>query len=153
MVNGPNVYAYVLGNPVQYSDPDGRFVYIPLLILLALGSLVALYGTAKIGCVLSHLKHRARQIQQANWIHSDKWFHCMGMCEAKKNCGVGAEAIARRLGIVRELYQHEPVDDQIGDLSANETGLAACDNETCEEACSDLNPNPGLFQPSDWPSR
>ena len=31
MIDGPNMYGYVGGNPVMYSDPDGRFIVLATL--------------------------------------------------------------------------------------------------------------------------
>jgi hypothetical protein len=163
MIDGPNEYGYVNGKTIHLSDVLGLAICRdpvsgdPRLCPEDVNETYA--------CVTRYLKHRARQIEQANWRGSDKWFHCMGMCEATQNCGQGAGKLARLLGEIREWWQNRNNNDPINvkdskeDLHANDVGISGASScQGCEDVCNQFNPNPdpndpkGHFDPGRWPS-
>ena len=94
---------------------------------------------------------------EANIMGARYWFHCMGMCEAKKNCYVGGVR-AWIWGAQREIFQLIPhFEWDTDDWRANWHGVTCPESQTCEERCDKYNSNPNAqgdpyLDPSDWPA-
>ena len=96
MVDGPNVYAYVMGNPVTYVDPDGQAIFLPLLFVMGLVSLVAL---------LPALRY-TEQLQFGGTVVGDgAWLSGLFSCKGMKFCIGMATAM---VGVSGDVYLFSP---------------------------------------------
>ena len=123
MVDGPNMYGYVGGNPVKYKDYLGLHKPIPPI------------------CVGSILNDYRKQMMDDNTIGNDKYFHCLGHCEAKKQCGNNAVADfwLWTYEIIREdlwgRLKGDPRQDAADDRKANYHGKTCPKDEDCKNRC------------------
>ncbi len=132
MVDGPNVYAYVGGNPANAADPLGAWLINPN------GD-----PSTQIGCAIQKLWQAYREMKRANWIGADKYFHCKGNCEAAK-CGDAGAGMAAVISWLREIYgrwwKGDPVYDMLADMEANSWGSECPDDMDCGDRCRKYRP-------------
>jgi RHS repeat-associated protein len=100
--------------------------------------------------VIRILKSRSWDMEKKNFIGDDKFYHCLGMCEAA-SLGAAEAAFAVTLGIIREInqqYRHgDPASESAADNRANGQGIAAGRRGVdCLQACTNLMP-PGMTYP------
>jgi RHS repeat-associated protein len=87
---------------------------------------------------------------QANTLHSDHYFHCLGNCEANRR-GPGGRAASQFISYWREVYgvmKGDPWDEINADFAANSWGRNAPPDQSCPVTCSGFLP-PSL--PPDFP--
>ena len=134
-VIGLNGQPGLYDSPSINHDPDGR---IPLVD--ALGELYKGY----------------KQMKDANVINSDKWFHCMAMCNASKKSGdpglVDTLARFREIGDLikgrfdrpkhasgpkkgQPFTNEEHAQDSLDDMKANRQGFNCPKDKDCKKQC------------------
>lgn len=150
---GVGTYVYVGGSPVESADPLGleapfsgnngghvvsweRGRRIPVL--------------SPLGQVLDILRRRANDMVRKNYVGSDKFYHCLGMCEAA-SLGMLDASIANTAGVAREMYQQygkgEPAGECAADNEANGRGVAGgLKRMNCVDSCRSLIPE-GMIYP------
>lgn len=138
LAGGLNTYTYVDGEPVDRVDPLG--------LQDRLGGFKPPGKPPRIpvGTVKEILYRHANEMQAKRWIGSDKFYHCMAMCEAA-SLGEEEAAIAGAAGHLRELnqqYRHgNPREECDADRAANLTGLrAGRAGKVCTSACATYKP-------------
>lgn len=136
-VDGPSVYGYAVGSPAMAVDPDGRLILWPT---------TDIYGGILGG--LDFLRNYS-DMRTANFIQSDKYFHCKANCEASKR-GRGGYAVAICISNTREWYDATvkgyPRSDSTGDHVANVMGRIGAklgQGQSCARICQFFRP-PGL---------
>ncbi|MDR2549862.1 MAG: hypothetical protein LBD10_06675 [Desulfobulbus sp.] len=84
-----------------------------------------------------------RNMSDANTIGSDKYFHCMGHCQAAKR-GLGGRDASELIGEDRELtdghLKGDSRSDCDADRKANAQGRDSNSNISCSQSCSSLRP-------------
>lgn len=148
----PNLYGYVLGDPVNGFDPYGLYDLFPVGDVLGDGQ--EAQGTifeATMDFVDNYL-----DLREANTIGADAYFHCIANCEATSRGGYG-EATADVIGFCREVSDYtqasggeidvEAAGQSLADLLANEVGQeAARQGLVCRLACDPFRP--GALSPA-----
>jgi RHS repeat-associated protein len=134
-VGSINVFVYASLNPLRNSDPLGLFD-----VFTSLGDFAA---DAYIG--LEFLRQTANEMVERKGVGDDKFFHCLGNCEATKQGegGAAASAVASEL---RELWQQhrrgDPKAECDADRKANRAGQeAGAAGGDCIAKCQSLLPS------------
>jgi len=133
---GMNLYAYVGGNPISYTDSTG---------LLGFG--LTEFISSAIGADIDFAKNYF-DMRQANTIGADKYFHCKANCEAASR-GVGGVFEASILSEFRELMDEYIKRDSSeacnADRRANNHGRQGGANNpsglSCQQICSPFHPS------------
>ena len=136
-----NLYNYVGGSPINHTDPYGLFQFVNPYTYwrdFFRGS--------------SDLYRNFKDMRDANTIGADKYFHCMGHCQASRE-GAGGRDASEFIGEGRELtdeYINNPrkgipkdknKKDCDEDREANRTGRDGDRNKSCKEICSPFRPS------------
>ena len=86
-------------------------------------------------------------MKDANTIGADRYFHCIGMCNAARNCG--DKDMVEALGRVREIFDNvknqlcgdntalEQAADSFKDMEANRKGINCPEDQSCECCCQE----------------
>jgi RHS repeat-associated protein len=124
---GVNFVAFVTNNPQTWRDPTGLQAGLPPSVQMTISQFV--------GGAWS-MWHNYRSLRDANFIGIDKYFHCMGNCEAAAQ-GPGGRLAATIISEAREdsdFWRGRPLWDSVEDMRANEVGR--CGASDCRKACS-----------------
>jgi len=83
-------------------------------------------------------------MRDANTIGTDKYFHCLGHCEAARR-GDGGKDASELIGEGRELFDEKIKGDSRkdcnADRAANNQGRSSNPNIPCKQVCGSLRPN------------
>lgn len=84
-----------------------------------------------------------QSMKEANTIGADKYFHCVGHCEASREGSAGV-IVSQLLGDAREVFDFlVKLDSRAecrADLAANQTGRSSNSSVSCKDACSQFRP-------------
>ena len=140
VVFDPNVYPYASSRPTLFIDPLGLQLTSPILL-----------PPPECFCAFEALGRNYRDMRRANWLDSDKYFHCKGNCEATR-CGPSGEACACFISNAREvfdlLFKGDPPMQSLEDLIANAVGWSSS-KANPRTACS---VNCQMFRPRNLPA-
>jgi RHS repeat-associated protein len=139
-VAGTHLYAYVNNDPVMYIDPFG---------LQPSGAPRSLDPEADFwfqsGQGSGDMWRNFRRMQDRNWQGADKYYHCMGNCQAT-NRGPGGAAAAHVISALRTWRsQYTEPDDWRKDQEANKCGQKGGD---CEKLCAPFIPQSSQGKPA-----
>ncbi|MDD3311921.1 RHS repeat-associated core domain-containing protein [Pseudodesulfovibrio sp.] len=127
----PDWYGYCFDDPVNGNDPLGLFagMLAPLIQQAAEGS--------------ADFMRNYGDMEEANTIGADKYFHCKANYEASQH-GPGGKAAAWGLSELQELFgqmKGDPISGKEADQRANRTGRNASHLNSCGEACDKYRPS------------
>lgn len=125
--SGINLFAYTTNNPQRWRDPMGLQAGLPPQIEITISDFV--------GGVWS-MWHNYQSLRDANFIGIDKYFHCMGNCQAAQwgRPGALAAAMISELREDSDFWRGRPLWDSMEDMRANEVGR--CGWIDCRKTCS-----------------
>jgi RHS repeat-associated protein len=127
-----NLYAYVGANPVNNVDPLGLFQWVNPITYWR-----DFFGGA------GDLYRNYKDMRDANTIGADKYFHCMGHCEAARR-GDGGRDASELIGEGREQFDEKVKGDSRSDCNAdraaNSQGRNGNPNTPCKQVCGSLRP-------------
>jgi hypothetical protein len=142
-------YPYVINSPLSFTDPYGlEHVQEPGFTRpLTPGNVGDLWGTLfatipPIACA----QWTRDAVRRLPAVSNDRYQHCLASCRIRRDCG--GLVVAEAAGVGREVAQAvaHPLDlrprDTCGDLRANQVGMTAPSDLSCEAHCSRVY-NPG----------
>ena len=156
MVDGPNMYGYVGGNPIMHIDPEGGFplfagvkwafrltgvclIYAGIMALNAYKADPGRYSQHCVfGCYLAKCtppKIRGWLAYSANWHFEELTYWLSGIADKvvkyidKESKGF-------------EIIPHDPMDDEAAVYGTNVCSQSEC---PCEDCCMSLETNPSLM--------
>jgi RHS repeat-associated protein len=134
-----NLYAYVNNNPVFYVDPFGLQAVPPSSSVYSEGDVWAQAGQGS-----ADMWKNFRRMQERGWQNADKYYHCMGNCQAT-NRGPGGAAAARIISDLRTWRStYTEPNDWRKDQEANRCGQKGGD---CEKLCAPFIPPSSAGRP------
>ena len=138
LLASPNLFAYVDARPTFFIDPLGLELLTPMIL-----------PPPGCFCAVNIFSDTYREMRQANWKHSDRYFHCKANCNATR-CGNGGEACACVLSDLREWFDQATGDypsDSGLDQGANQIGRY----RSKANARTSCNVNCNTFRPRNLP--
>jgi len=133
-----NRFNYVRSNPVNRLDPSGLYE-----TLFGKRGNPFTYWRDFFGGA-GDLYRNYKDMRDANTIGADKYFHCMGHCEASRR-GDGGKNASELIGEGREQFDEtikgDSRKDCDADRAANNQGRSANPNTPCKQVCGSLRPN------------
>lgn len=131
LAGGINLYAYVGGNPINFTDPFGLWE-----------NPVEFWKDYAGGT--KDFVDNYQDMRDANTIGADKYFHCKANCEALKR-GLGGRTAAEWNSETREFFDEKLKGDSKSacddDRAANKQGRDFDPNKSCQEQCNSLRPS------------
>lgn len=126
-----NLYRYVANQVVSEIDPFG--LWDPV------GPVPPFDGFAELGRALAEFWERYRDMRDANWKDSDKYFHCMANCSAA-NSGdeYGAYLVSEGRELTDQYFKGDSLSACNADRDANERGRRGGD---CQAQCGGYRPD------------
>jgi RHS repeat-associated protein len=141
LAGGMNRFAYVHGNPLSFTDPEG------LQVPGSWNTIFSRPGVPSPGQAtgaVGDFNRNYRDMREANTINADKYFHCKANCEASRR-GTTGNAMACLISDSREWFdqtvKRDPTSASIADQAANQYGRNNSGaGGTCEAVCSPYRP-------------
>ena len=133
---GPNLYSYVANSPLKFTDPLGLQCWAltqPRTESQEAADLAA-----------QDFFDSYRQMKEANWKNSDKYFHCMANCRAASRGAIGVKT-SEEISDAREWFDQNVKGDPpaacAADQAANLHGRnAGSAKQDCKTACNKYRP-------------
>ncbi|MDZ4282434.1 MAG: RHS repeat-associated core domain-containing protein, partial [Hydrogenophaga sp.] len=141
---GNNFFAYVGGNPLSYTDPEGLQAY--MCRNAGLSSWCSRPSPGPRQGAIGDFWRNYNDMRDANTIGGDKYFHCKANCEAARR-GPAGERMACTISDTREWFDQyvkgDPPQASVDDQAANTYGRSwgANTNVPCEISCGHYRPN------------
>jgi RHS repeat-associated protein len=142
-VEGPNFYLYVWNSPTNLIDPLGLWPRPPMTTPIV--PILMCPWCNQAGSGAADMWNNYERMRQRNWQGDNKYYHCMGNCQAT-NEGSGGAVAAKVISFFRSNVWSrvfEPTD-WMNDVKANKCGQQG---GNCDQRCASYVPKSSPGKP------
>ncbi len=145
---GLNLYCFLVNNPILYFDYLGKSMIAPGARDRDPKS-DEVDREWKYKAAIKELLSAYNDMKEANVKGGDKYFHCIGMCNATRRAGRNFVDFIARSKEIYDLIKTaiskglgnpliEKAKDSLEDMVANRIGINCSEEKTCEECCCEF---------------